>query len=171
MRSRLSSWAIPAPRRAADLVATVTSVVALALLLAPRPAAAQEGVPLAAVQGGVLAAPERAAIRRVIEEQLEAFKRRDGAVAFGYAAPAIRELFGTPERFMSMVQREYPPIYRPKSFTFGDLEIVGGEFTQNVTVIGEDGVAASAFYLMSRQADGSWRILGCILVPLAKTEV
>ena len=70
---------------------------------------------------------------------------------------------------MLMVRHEYPPIYQPRSFTFGELEVVGGEFTQNVTVIGEDGSAASAFYLMARQDDGSWRILGCILVPLEKT--
>jgi ketosteroid isomerase-like protein len=116
-------------------------------------------------------ASERAAIRRVIEQQLEAFKRRDAKAAFAHAAPAIQELFGTPEVFMLMVAREYPPIHRPRSYTFGGLEIVGGEFTQNVIVVGEDGEPASAFYLMARQEDGSWRILGCILVPIAKTVI
>jgi len=70
-----------------------------------------------------------------------------------------------------MVRTEYPPIYQPRSFTFGELELVGGEFTQKVTVVGEDGSAVSAFYLMSRQKDDSWRVLGCILVPVAKTII
>lgn len=118
-----------------------------------------------------LPASDREAIRRVIGDQLEAFKRHDGAAAFRHAAPALQELFGTPERFMLMVSREYPPIYRPKSFLFGELELVGGEFTQQVTVVGEDGTAAAAFYLMARQTDGSWRILGCILVPVPRTEI
>lgn len=112
-----------------------------------------------------LPASERAAIRHVIEQQLEAFRRHDGAAAFAHAAPAIQELFGTAERFMAMVEHEYPPIYRPRSFTFRELELVGGEFTQSVTVVGEDGSAAEAFYLMARQPDGTWRILGCILTP------
>lgn len=116
-------------------------------------------------------AADRAAIRRVIGAQLEAFKRHDAKAAFAHAAPAIQELFGTPETFMVMVQREYPPIYRPRSFTFGELEVVAGELTQHVTVVGEDGSAAAAFYLMARQGDGSWRVLGCILVPIEKNVI
>jgi len=116
-------------------------------------------------------AADRAAIRRVIGAQLEAFKRHDAKAAFSHAAPAIQELFGSPETFMVMVQREYPPIYRPRSFTFGELEVVAGELTQHVTVVGEDGTAAAAFYLMARQGDGSWRVLGCILVPIEKNTI
>lgn len=123
------------------------------------------GVRRTAAEGVALSASDRLAIRHVIEQQLEAFKRHDGKAAFAHAAPAIQDLFGTPERFMLMVEHEYPPIYRPRSFTFRELELVGGEFTQSVTVVGEDGVAAEAFYLMARQPDGSWRVLGCILAP------
>lgn len=125
----------------------------------------QSNVALAVAETVSLPASERAAIRTVIEQQLEAFRRHDGKAAFAHAAPAIQELFGTAERFMLMVEHEYPPIYRPRSYTFRELELVGGEFTQSVTIVGEDGVAAEAFYLMARQSDGSWRVLGCILTP------
>lgn len=118
-----------------------------------------------------LPAAERAAIRQVIGQQLEAFKRHDGRAAFAHAAPAIQDLFGTPERFMDMVEHQYPPIYRPRSYTFGELALVGGEFTQGVTVVGEDGEAVDAFYLMARQPDRTWRILGCVLVPIEKNFI
>jgi hypothetical protein len=114
---------------------------------------------------------DRAAIRRVIDEQMSAFKRNDGPAAFAHAAPSIRELFGTPESFMHMVAQSYAPIHRPRSWSFGELEIVAGEYTQHVTVVGEDGTAAVAFYLMAHQDDGSWKILGCILVPARKTPI
>lgn len=143
------------PRR--GVLRIVAASAALLLLATTAPRAAAETVSLPS--------SERVAIRRVIEGQLEAFKRHDGKAAFAYAAPAIQDLFGTPERFMLMVEHEYPPIYRPRSFTFRELELVGGEFTQSVTVVGEDGVAAEAFYLMARQPDGTWRVLGCILTP------
>ena len=147
----------PHARTRGCVLATVACVaLALGLLASARTAAAQTVS---------LPASERAAIRHVIEQQLEAFRRHDGKAAFAHAAPAIQELFGTPERFMRMVEHEYPPIYRPRSYTFRELELVGGEFTQSVTVVGEDGVAAEAFYLMARQSDGSWRVLGCILTP------
>ncbi|MEW6271559.1 MAG: DUF4864 domain-containing protein [Thermodesulfobacteriota bacterium] len=124
-----------------------------------------------AVDEASLSHADRQAIRRVIEQQLSAFKRKDGATAFSFAAPAIQQLFGTPESFMLMVSQNYPPIYRPRSHTFGELELVAGEWTQRVTVVSEDGTAVDAFYLMARQDDGSWRILGCLLVPVKKTVV
>jgi len=114
---------------------------------------------------------ERDAIRRVIDAQMAAFQRNDGPAAFAQAAPSIRDLFGTPESFMHMVAQSYAPIYRPRSWAFGELEIVAGEYTQHVTVIGENGTAANAFYLMARQDDGSWKILGCILVPARKAPI
>jgi ketosteroid isomerase-like protein len=132
---------------------------------------------LATAAGVARAAPptigdaDREAIRRVVAEQLSAFKRNDGAAAFAHAAPSIRALFGTPESFMHMVAQSYAPIHRPRSWSFGELEIVAGEYTQHVTVVGADGTAATAFYLMARQDDGSWKILGCILVPAHKTPV
>jgi hypothetical protein len=152
------SGSVPAPRRGVRRIVAASAASAVVLLLALT-------APRAAAEAVSLPSSERAAIRRVIEGQLEAFKRRDGTAAFAYAAPAIQDLFGTPERFMLMVEHEYPPIYRPRSFTFRELELVGGEFTQSVTVVGEDGVAAEAFYLMARQPDGTWRVLGCILTP------
>ena len=118
--------------RVRPAILTATILLLLAANLAGRPAVARAG-------SSVVPDGERTAIRRVIEQQMEAFRRHDAKAAFAHAAPAIQEMFGTPETFMLMVRREYPPIYQPRSFTFGELEIIGGEFTQNVTVIGEDG--------------------------------
>jgi hypothetical protein len=114
---------------------------------------------------------DRAAIRRVITEQMAAFQRHDAKAAFQRAAPAIQDMFGTPENFMMMVRREYPPIYEPRSFLFGDLDVVAGELTQSVTVVDHDGNPFAAFYLMAHQGDGSWRIQGCILVPIEHSTI
>jgi len=150
------------PSKARSVLGVLAWILVLTVAWTASPATAESVA---------LPAAERAAIRRVIEGQLEAFKRHDAKAAFAHAAPAIQALFGSPESFMLMVRTEYPPIYQPRSFTFGELELVGGEFTQKVTVVGEDGSAVSAFYLMSRQKDDSWRVLGCILVPVAKTII
>ena len=106
---------------------------------------------------------DRAAIRAVISDQMAAFKRDDGAAAFGYAAPTIQDMFGTPERFMAMVRDGYPAVYRPSDVSFAALVRIDGRLTQLVNVVGPDGVARVALYFMERQADGSWRIGGCVL--------
>ena len=58
------------------------------------------------------------AVRGVVEAQLAAFAADDAKRAFSYAAPAIRAMFGTPERFVAMVRAGYPVVYRPANINF-----------------------------------------------------
>ncbi len=106
---------------------------------------------------------DRAAIKSVIESQMAAFRSDDAARAFGYANPMIQGMFGTPERFMSMVREGYAPVYRPSNVLFGPLDFVNGEWIQAVSLTGPDGQPALALYTMEKQADGSWLIAGCAL--------
>lgn len=106
---------------------------------------------------------DQTAIREVIERQVEAFRRDDGAAAFGYASPNIQGMFGTAETFMDMVRQGYQPVYRPRVFEFREIVTLQGMVTQKVHVIGPDGRPVTAFYPMTRLPDGSWRIEGCIL--------
>ncbi|MBI3512563.1 MAG: DUF4864 domain-containing protein [Proteobacteria bacterium] len=110
-----------------------------------------------------IGAADRGAIRAVIAEQMAAFKRDDGTAAFGFAAPNIQTMFGTPERFMAMVRDGYPAVYRPSDVSFGDLVRLDGQLTQLVHVVGPDGLPRTALYFMERQPDGNWRISGCVL--------
>jgi hypothetical protein len=106
---------------------------------------------------------DRSAIRGVIQSQVNAFRRDDGASAFGYASPSIRAMFGTPEIFMEMVRQGYQPVYRPRVFDFREIVTLHGQITQKVHVIGPDGRPVTAYYPMTRLPDGTWRIDGCYL--------
>ena len=108
-------------------------------------------------------AADRGTIRSVIGDQMAAFRRDDAAAAFGFAAPTIQDMFGTPERFMTMVRDGYQAVYRPAEVRFGELVRIDGRLTQLVHVVGPDGVARLALYFMERQPDGTWRISGCML--------
>jgi hypothetical protein len=138
-----------------------TLVLALWLAVATAgPAAALE-----------LAPAERGAIRGVVEAQLDAFQRDAGAEAFGYASPSIRGIFQTPARFMRMVREGYAPVYRPQRVEFRDIVRWRGRITQRVHLVGPDGAPVIANYLMEQQADGSWRIDGCILEEVPDMSV
>lgn len=123
----------------------------------------------AEVPGGVGAA-DRAAIRHVIEGQLDAFRRDDGAAAFAFASPTIRRMFSTPDHFMDMVRRGYRAVYRPRWLEFRALVEAEGKIVQPVLVLGPDHVAVMALYVMERQPDGAWLIDGCYLVPARDKE-
>jgi hypothetical protein len=138
----------------------ILAVLILALAVC-GPAAAQSTTP--DDPASTLAAPDQAAIRHVIEAQLAAFQRDDGAEAFGYATPTIQQKFGDAANFMAMVKGGYPAVYRPRSVTFDKL--VDTEFgpDQILRVIGPDGHAYTAHYIMQKQPNGSWMINGCYL--------
>jgi len=106
---------------------------------------------------------DRQAFRAIIAGQIEAFRRDDGAGAYGYASPTIQGLYPGPERFMAMVRLGYPPVYRPRSVTFGDVVDTPNGPEQRVFVTGPDGRRWIALYKLQRQPDGSWRINGCVL--------
>ncbi|HEY8565336.1 MAG TPA: DUF4864 domain-containing protein [Beijerinckiaceae bacterium] len=110
-----------------------------------------------------LESADKSAIRGVIEQQIDAMRRDDGAAAYGYAAPTIQRMFPNQESFMRMVREGYRPVYKPRSVLFGELKDSADEITQSVLLRDADGEDWLAIYSLERQADGSWKISGCRL--------
>ena len=111
-----------------------------------------------------LAGDDVAAAQGVIRAQEEALARDDAAAAYSYAAPAIHQIFPQADIFMSMVQNGYAPVYRHKSFEFGEAKAEGGTIAQRVHIIDANGEAWEALYTLEVQADGSLKITGCSLL-------
>jgi hypothetical protein len=137
----------------------VSRAVCLVLLVAALAAAwpARSGDP-----------DRRESIVAVIRSQLDAIGHDDGAAAFSHAAPEIRQMFRSADNFMAMVKGDYGVLYRPRAVTFlelTDLAAQGG-LVQRVLVTGSDGSEAVALYSIRRLDDGTWRISGCVLVPV-----
>ena len=119
----------------------------------------------APVRAESLSAEDKSAFESIISGQIDAFRAEDGARAYSYAAPMIKQIFPTPEVFMDMVRKGYQPVYRPQSFTFGEAGFsASGRPIQKVTIVGPDGLTYEAIYTMERQPDGSWQINGCAIV-------
>jgi hypothetical protein len=110
------------------------------------------------------AADDVAAAQSVIRSQAEAFSRDDAAAAYSYAAPAIKGIFPRAEIFMLMVQQGYAPVYRHKSFEFGEARVDDGMIAQRVHIIDANGEAWEALYTLEQQPDGSLKITGCSLL-------
>ena len=104
------------------------------------------------------------AAQGVIRAQEQAFARDDAAAAYSQAAPAIQDIFPAPDIFMSMVQNGYPPVYRHKSFEFGESKSEGNWISQHVHIVDANGEAWEALYTLEQQADGSYKITGCSLL-------
>ena len=110
------------------------------------------------------AADDVAAAQSVIRAQEQAFGRDDAAAAYSHAAPEIKQLFPEADIFMQMVQQAYTPVYRHKSFEFGEARAAGGRIAQRVHIVDDNGEAWEAMYTLEQQADGSLKITGCSLL-------
>src|ERR1700753_2258092 len=104
------------------------------------------------------------AAQSVIRSQEQAFGRDDAASAYSFDAPAIRQMFPEADLFMTMVQQTYPPVYRHKSFEFGESRSEGGLIAQRVHIIDANGEAWEALYTLEQEPDGSLKITGCTLL-------
>ena len=119
-------------------------------------------VPAANAQA--VSAADARAVQLVVRAQLEAFADDNAALAFSFAAPSIKDMFGTPENFLEMVRTGYPVVYRPASVTFLKAKPEAREVVQPVQMTDGQGGSWLAVYRVQRQKDKSWRIAGCVLV-------
>jgi hypothetical protein len=120
-----------------------------------------------------IAAPARADdvanAQSVIRAQEQAFSRNNAAAAYSYASSAIKKLFPQADIFMSMVQNAYAPVWRHKSFEFGEARVEGNWVAQRVHIVDQDGEAWEAMYTLEQDADGSFKITGCSLVKAGQS--
>jgi hypothetical protein len=110
------------------------------------------------------AADDVTAAQNVIRSQEQAFGRDDPAAAYSHAAPAIQGIFPDAETFMAMVRNSYAPVYRHKSFEFGEARAADGKIAQRVHILDAEGVPWEALYTLELQPDGSLKITGCMLL-------
>jgi Domain of unknown function (DUF4864) len=119
---------------------------------------------LSALASAAFAADDVASAQSIIRSQVEALARDDAAAAYSYAAPGIRQMFPQADIFLGMVQHSYAPVYRHRSFEFGEARAADGKIAQQVHIVDADGVPWEALYTLELEPDGSFKISGCVLI-------
>lgn len=96
-----------------------------------------------------------------IDRQLKAFQSGDRDAAYSFASPTIKQIFPTADIFMGMVERQYTPLAKPRSYDFGKFqESTPTSIVQQVLIVGPDGKDYEAVYTLELQPDGVWRVTG-----------
>ncbi|MBZ9810591.1 DUF4864 domain-containing protein [Mesorhizobium sp. BR1-1-9] len=121
-------------------------------------------VPLFLASSAFAGEAEIKAAQAAIDGQLKAFIADDGASAYSFAAPNVKQIFPTVETFMNMVTNGYAPVRNPQSYSFGKVEETGPtSIIQQVLIVGPDGKDYEAVYTLQQQPDGAFQITGCSL--------
>lgn len=118
---------------------------------------------LLSLADAALAADDVAMAQAAIRFQVDAIAREDAATAYSYAAPAIQAMFPKAASFLAMARKGNVPIYRHKTFEFGESISNETRVAQRVRIVDADGVAWNGLYRLDKQADGRLTISGCIL--------
>ena len=123
---------------------------------------------LSSVTGKADQKDSAAAMRSVIQTQLDAFARNDAVKAYAQASPRIQSIFPNAEIFMAMVRQGYSALISPAFVSFLGVVDDSGRPVVRVLVEGRDGRRWIAFYTMVQLDDTSWRIGGCFLTKLSE---
>jgi hypothetical protein len=103
------------------------------------------------------AEPRSPEIERAISSQFQAFLKDDFDTAFSFAAPSIRQKFGTAQRFGQVLTKAFPMVVNPTRVQFLSLENVNGQLYQRVLIEDEKGTCYIAAYAMIN-TDMGWQI-------------
>ncbi|MEO0485942.1 MAG: DUF4864 domain-containing protein [Pseudomonadota bacterium] len=103
-------------------------------------------------------------IQSTINGQMEAFRADDFDRAFTFAAPNIKRMFGSPDRFGTMVRNGYPMVWKNADVQFLELRELAGNLWQMVQVQAEDGSYHYFDYMMVETAQG-WQIAAVQPLP------
>ncbi len=103
------------------------------------------------------------AIENVIGTQLQAFNDRDVGLAFSFASPMIKGIFGNPGNFGMMVENGYPMVWDNRAVRFLGLREEAGMQIQTVQIEDTEGRVYTLEYAMIETADG-WQINGVQIV-------
>lgn len=126
---------------------------------------------LALAFGGLARADDAPDVRAIITRQLDAFAADDAKAAFALAAPVIQQKFGDAATFLAMVKSAYPPVYRRRSFEFGQQKRDGDEIEQDVVFVDEDNDVWMGAYKLARQPDDAWKITTCVLIRSTQSSL
>lgn len=108
--------------------------------------------------------------KKIISQQLEAFKVNDASKAYSFAAPFIKMRFEDPESFMNMVKDNYEPISNAKDFYFLKFKINNGNIYHQLQVISKSNQSYIATYSLVFIED-EWKISGCILSLMTQQSI
>jgi hypothetical protein len=98
----------------------------------------------------------------VISGQIDALIADDADRAYSYASPDIRSIYPDKDTFLTMVQKNYEPVYHAGNYAFGRSKLVGGGelVFQEVMISAKEGKDWTAIYEMRLMDDGSYKVNG-----------
>jgi hypothetical protein len=129
-------------------------------------------LPLSSAAADADIAPEdKAAIREVVQLQMDAVAEDDADTAFSLATADTQSRLGDSNTFLQLIKHEYAVIYRHQRAIFSAPELIAGQMVQVVNLTDDDNAVWVAMYQMQREPDGRWKIASCNLLRTTAVSI
>lgn len=106
---------------------------------------------------------DKAAIRQLIEKQLQAFQQDNETAAFSLTSPTIQGKFNQGD-FIAMIKSKYHAIVAPRSIMFRGFTLINDYPALVSMIMDREGNLAQGVFIVQHQKDYSWRIHGYDLI-------
>ncbi|MEN3291871.1 MAG: hypothetical protein V7642_1124 [Burkholderiales bacterium] len=120
---------------------------------------------------GEITVEDAAAIRAVVQTQIEALAEDDATGAFELTTPTKRMQIGSADNFLRMIKEQYTPIYRPQLALFSKPQVIDGNAIQVVRLTSDDRHVWVAIFWMQQGEDSYWKIDGCQLLETTSLSI
>lgn len=110
-------------------------------------------------------ASELLEMRVLVHSYLWAISNKQADLLYLTAAETVISKYATPEALLQRMQKIHRPVVNGSLVRFDGVSIKGGVPVQSVYVKDERGLQWLASYFLTKQADGQWKIAGCVIVP------
>ena len=110
---------------------------------------------------------DKAAIRQLIEKQIQAFQQNNEEAAFSLTSPSIQGQFNSSD-FIAMIKTKYHAIVAPRSIMFRGFTLINNFPALVSMIMDQEGNLAQGIFIVQHQQDYSWRIHGYDLIAANK---
>lgn len=135
-----------------------------AMLMAMSVAASNPPLSVGREDAEELTSEDLVAIRSVVRRQLMALKHDDPQGAWDACSPEIQDTFHTAAELSRTLRRNYPALLDTWHVTFGEVHITPVGLGMLLDLLDGEGERHHAVYIVARQADGGWRVHGCVMI-------
>ena len=104
-------------------------------------------------------------IRKLIEQQLQAFRQKDEATAFALTSPTIQDKYRQTD-FIATIESKYEAIIQPRSIMFQGFTLVDNYPALVAMIMNQEGDLTQGVFILQHQPDYSWRIHGYDLLSV-----
>lgn len=104
-------------------------------------------------------------MRVLVHSYLWAISNKHADLLYMTAAETVTDKYASPSALLQRMQKVHRPVVNGSLVQFDGVSIREGVPVQSVYIKDERGLQWLASYFLTKQADGQWKIAGCVIVP------